>query len=717
MGKSNKRRACPAAGREISSAECGESRQSGYACPPECVHNPFAAVNYTRLLEIEDVLDRKLVLRLRGETPDAGPIDRGLREAIASKSGHAQHAFFSWQFFFARDGAGLTCVERWERAGFPGLSNDERVLVRAKGRVQVRLVEIRAVLDEQRVRVADLLTPGEPAFVIVDRSLAARACRCDTLVAWCYPLPHFGRLAGTAISVPAMGKFSPEEIMGELSRHLGMPADEAGAGRWRAEQFVRIDEALTATAHERRRAMLRGIDAQWGVADYGATGPAEAGRKRLEGEAAVAPDEPNDEDRRAGFVEAWVWFDEAAAGTPGSATAGGRVVLGTVLRGDGKWRLQGMGMEKLARLRAAFEARMGARVRFTGERRDDIGEQMALKEPAGDAALVPPRLLEEPEKILLFTSRVDRPPVALSPEQMMAGARGEELRRFPDVALPALDGRTPRAAAGDPKLRPELVRLVKQRMQALDADNLRTGRMDDINGLVRELGLTELDFPPPPPRARFDARGKRDEAGDVSDDDTEWDGGTEWGDEPVAEDRTRRPAEALPDEPLGFEEAARRLDEALAGFATASERLVEMKANGANIFAAVDALAADHLDEQDFQYFTTFLLRAWFALVPRGRRGPRVREHAMGAALASELAKVKDWLKGGPEVMNAAIREGCRQPALMEILTADIFENVNEAPKEIRPSFGSLPVMLAVMKVVINEVHDGLRAGRQTDAG
>ena len=78
MGKANKRRACPEAGRKISSAECGEGRQSDYPCPPECAHNPFAAVNYTRLLEIEDELDRKPVVRLRDDTPDAGPINRNL---------------------------------------------------------------------------------------------------------------------------------------------------------------------------------------------------------------------------------------------------------------------------------------------------------------------------------------------------------------------------------------------------------------------------------------------------------------------------------------------------------------------------------------------------------------------------------------------------------------------------------------------------------------
>ena len=51
MGQSKKRRSCPVAGRDISSAECGENRHSRYACPAACPFNPFAVTQYTALLE------------------------------------------------------------------------------------------------------------------------------------------------------------------------------------------------------------------------------------------------------------------------------------------------------------------------------------------------------------------------------------------------------------------------------------------------------------------------------------------------------------------------------------------------------------------------------------------------------------------------------------------------------------------------------------------
>ena len=61
MGKANKWWACPAIGREISSAECGENRHSAHTCPAACQHNPFAVEHYTRLLEREAELDGKTV--------------------------------------------------------------------------------------------------------------------------------------------------------------------------------------------------------------------------------------------------------------------------------------------------------------------------------------------------------------------------------------------------------------------------------------------------------------------------------------------------------------------------------------------------------------------------------------------------------------------------------------------------------------------------------
>ena len=73
---------------------------------------------------------------------------------------------------------------------------------------------------------------------------------------------------------------------------------------------------------------------------------------------------------------------------------------------------------------------------------------------------------------------------------------------FLDDQIPALDGRTPRQAAQDPALRPKLLHLLKQRVQACDEHNLESGGSYDVNWLLRELGTTEILFNPPPARPR-----------------------------------------------------------------------------------------------------------------------------------------------------------------------------------------------------------------------
>ncbi|MEO6244091.1 MAG: hypothetical protein ABIQ12_01540 [Opitutaceae bacterium] len=700
MGKANKRRACPAVGREISSAECGENRHSAYACPAECPHNPFAREHYSRLLELEHELDGKTVGWLLREAPDQGVLEREIQRAMAAKSGHATHAFFSWRLFFARDAAGATCAERWERAGFPGLANDERVFLRAKMRTRVALLEIHRVIDADQVEAVDLLAPGEPPRRIVDRGLAARAGRFEGYVAWCYPLPHFWRMSGTAIKLPEMGGFSPDEIVGEIARQLGAPAEGEAAGRWRAENFVRIDEALTATAHERRRRMLTGIDAQWGVATYALEAPPAGIRKKLGREPAVADDELSDKERAEGFSAAWVWLDDPAAHHAGTLPAGGRAVVGRVLLGNTSCRIEAMGAARLARLRSGFEARLGSLVKFTSERRDDLGVRMALEEPVAAAGLVPPRLLEKIDQLSLMSSRVRLPVAEGAPDEMIAGLRRESLKAFPDETIPALGGRTPREAAADAALRPALLRLVKSRMRSLDAENLRTGGTDDINWLVRELGLVELDFPPPPRRATVSVDLPDEDAIDDED---------ETADAFPAVDPTRPKADPLPDAPLSLEEAGVRMDAALAGFDTAAAAMDELEASGSELLDVADRITADHLAEEDFQFLITFLLHAWFTLVPVGRRAPVLSEDAMCAALVKEIEAVPRWLSGGSKEMINGITAGCRQPALIQILVAEIFEGATKAPKVMRPPPESLPVLIAVVKVVVNELHDALR--------
>jgi len=589
MGKAFEQRRCPALGREISAADCGDSRISRYACPADCEHNPFAPANYAQLLEIEDRLDKKTLNWLFADASDRAALAQAFGSAVDTGSPHAAHAFTSWRLFFCQGADDLTCAQRWERAGFLGLRNDERVLFRAKMQVRIALLEIRAVLDEQRLEAIDLFFPNRVPFRVVDRSLAKQAVRFVPLVAWLFPLPHFWRVSGTALVIPDWGRFEPEEIVTELARHLGGPTEPEPLRRWLAEHFVRLSEALDAAA----------------------------------------------------------------------------------------------------------------RVRFAGERLDDLGARLAMSEPPGVPSLVPPRLLEQAPRLQLTSSQLATPPGG-SPEELLAEMEEAYRRAFPDQSLPALDGRTPREAARDPALRPRLVRLVKSLVRGHDEKNLKTGRAADLNWLLRELGLDELDVPAPPPRPSLETG----DIGRVKPPDEEDDPREERDDEPGAYSPEPDP---LPDEPFDPAEAARRLNIALGEFDTAAEALNELEASGATLVPDASELTVDLLSGTDFSYLVTFLLQAWFALVPPGCRAPLLRRPAMREALRHDMALVTPKVMSGSMETLRGIVTDCRQPALLQGLVARLFDSAKKMPKSARPTAGARTAMVVVLKVLLNELDHALR--------
>jgi hypothetical protein len=696
MGKASKHRQCPALGREISRSDCGANRHSRYACPAACPHNPFALENYTALLATEDELDHRTMKWMLGEARDRVGLEHGLQQALRTKSGHGAHAFITWNLFFRRDERGLTCTQRWAQAGFPGLNNDERVFLQAKMQVRVVLFEVHRVLDEQRLEGVDLLVPEAPPMSIVDRSLAARAPRFATLLAWAYPLPHFWRLSGTAIFMPDLDVFEPAEVVAETVRHLGGPSEVAAMRLWLAEHFLRVDEALMAISKERHRLMLAGMDAQFGQATYLLQAPFAECRAALDGEPEIDHTELNDKDRSEGFAEARDWFDDTRP------TKTGRRLLGHILLGQAGWRLEATGAARLAVLRERFEHRLGNRVRFERERRDDVGARMAGEIPPPDLSLVPPRLLQEPTKFEFSTTLMPATTPFGSKEEIEARFRREHLRAYADEPIPGLGGKTPRQAAGDPSMRKKLVNLIKRLVRQTDEANLRKERTDDVNGLLRELGLAEIDFPPPPPRApppeQPDARG--DSAGEAEPE----------GHEPAGK-KVRPAAPTLPTVPLDVDEVADRLGGALVGFATAVSAMDELTASGSTLVEDMAALTEGLISDDEFSFFITYSIHAWFALVPPGVQAPEIDYAALVEGLASELERVPTWLGSSPEVVLNNLTSGCRQPALLQLLMAELFDGVPKAPMKMRPQPGSMVPMLATLKVLINEMDRALRAG------
>jgi hypothetical protein len=694
MGQAKKRRFCPAQDREITSADCGANRLSRFACPESCPFNPFAVANYDSLLEIEDDADATTMHRFLLEADNSGAVDRAL--AADHSLGYGTHASVIWDFFFERDATGRTWAERWGDAGFSPLKNDERVLVQGKMKIHVALLEVRRVVDQHRIEAVDLLDPDRRLLGFVDRSLAARATRFSTLLSWVYPLPHFWRLSGTALHVDDIGPFTPVEAIEACVQHFGGPAELESKRRWLAENFVRVSNALTATGHERRRQMFAAMDACVGTATYTVLGRVGACRKALAADASIDEDDLRADDKSAGFTDAFVWFDPIPSRAGTAALLPGRRILGRVLVGSKEARVEAIGAARLDDLKQRFERVLGAQVQFSKERRDNVGAQMAAKEPIVDAALVPPSLLENPTMLEMGSDRVSGPPAGMALVEYEATLLQEQLRKFLDEPVPALDGRTPREAALLPALRPKLIELMKARVRQIDSRNLKTGRNDDINPTLRELGLLELDVLPPPNRPCPDD----DEVFDEDDDEL-----TEIED-PIASDRPLAPA--LQGPALSTQEAAMAMDRAMGQFNTASAALAELSDSGASIVDDIGALTGTMLKETEFNLLVTLLIPAWFSLVPLGVQAPLLDFDGM----AVEFDRLCGCLGENSDVARDTflnLAETCRQPGLLELLFARVFELSKRSPKGLRIEDGAVPVMMVTLKVVLDELDRALR--------
>ena len=372
----------------------------------------------------------------------------------------------------------------------------------------------------------------------------------------------------------------------------------------------------------------------------------------------------------------------------------GRPVLGRVLMGQSHWRVEAMTASRFAKLRERFEARLGERVKFTGERLDDLGAQMAGKEAPFDKSLVPPRLLEHPQQIQLTSSRVPEPPRGRSPDDLAAELFAAQYRAFADENIPLLDHRTPREAARDPALRPKLVNLLKVRIRDLDQKNLETGRADDINWLLRDLSLDEIIFEPPPPRPR-PARGV-DEMEDKDEEALEY-----------YENLPDPPP--LPAEPLSVQEASTRLGAGVHAFELAADAVEELQLCGSTLVEDLDELTKELLNENEFAILVTLTTQAYFTLAPPGTRAPRTEFDNIEESMRREFERLQEMMANSLPDFIEELFAHCRQPGLLQVLAGLLTESSRTAPKKIRPRAENELPMIVLLRVVVDELDRALR--------
>ena len=628
------------------------------------------------------------------------------------QGGLALQTFSVWNLFFAVGADQQTFAQRWEQTGGKALKNDERVLLRGKMQMRAALLEVHRIHGDGWVEAVDLFSPQPEPMRVQDRNLAGMAARFSTLLTWIFPLPHYWHISGLATPIEDMAGLTVPEVVREIVRHLGGPITEAEMRRWLAGHMVQFNDALTATLQLRQQQALTGMDAKAGQAVYELRAPFAQCRERLDALPDVEPDELSEAEMAEGFAEAREWFDPEPA-LKQMTGPGGRLELGRVLLGQSHWRLETFGEQKLARQRSQFEQQLGGLVRFSSQRVDDWGARRAAQGPDVDQALVPPRLLEQPQQLIMASSRVPMPAPGLSRAEAEQAILRAVDQAFLDDPVPVLDHQTPRQAAQNPALRPKLIGLMKSRVRSHDERNLQTGGTADINWMLRELGLTEIMFdpppwrPPPPASSFLPARTGEEAEAEVDDDD---DFPEDFDPiERVPVDPNRPPAPPLPAEPLTVQEASERLQRSLAIFENSGEAEAELQASGATMLDAAEQVLPDSLTEADFGQAVVFAMHTWFALVPVGCRAPVISFDAFEAAFYSNFKQLEACIASNTPDRIELFLGGGPQPNLSLVLLAGFLETTTKAPKDLRPSLAVQPLILALMKTIVEILDAALR--------
>ncbi len=686
----SKHRPCPAAGREISSAECGENRASKYACPADCPFNPWSAANYERAMEIQDSLDGKLMRQLADEARK-DPRLRTEIDNILNASDVAKQRFFVTKFYRERDAAGHTFGARMLLHRARDLKNDERFLLASMAKMRPALIEVHEVIGDEECRAVDLLDPSGASFVIHDRSLASRAVRFSQCVLWIFAMPHYHRVHGAGAEMIEVSGLDAPDVLREVVSHIGGPGEDNEALReWLADHLDRVAKAFEATSAAMNRRMFETLDAKFCRATYRLRGALPSVQRQLRGHPAVDAGQLSEDETAEGFIECCDWFDEPRAmeegqiGLPLESPAGaniGRPLLGRVLIAHDKLRIEASSAARYQSLRAQFEKRVGSLVEFAAERIEDMAAGPLQGAPAFDASLVSPRLLERAPRIMMTASSLQQEvPVELSKEEAGEMMMRRHHEGWLDNSLPAFNGLTPRQAAADPAHRAGLLTMVKGIVRRHDRNNLGSGRNDDINWLVRALGLSEILFEPPPPRKPPE-----------QEDDGEWDDEPEYA-----------PAPPLPPGPFSEAEIDERMLAVARILPSPEDILYEFESVAPEALDALDTVAEELPEAADFA-LVSLMATCWFIFFPPGTRPSGFSEENFERHVDLEIDKLKAVTSQGKEAISEYLQSG-PQPALTALFSTFVFELSMKGPKKDRLPPELAPFVLAILMAFINEL-------------
>jgi hypothetical protein len=453
------KRSCPALAGAICSQCCGQHRLQAIACPSTCVYlgglqvtrDPVrVAAGFTRA-EHDSAWD-KLRTYMTGASAFRDEALARCFDPPAEPERWDTEVAVGYLFYGHCDAGQRRLIDHFLAIRGRGLSAGEAAAVVAFQRAWASLFEVTSVQIGIGLELRDVLS-GETVRVH-EVSASGQLKKWDTIFTWLMPVTDHLEMTGAACLVPRQHR---ERVRAALETELvdariarrGIPDRElVGSVAWV------VLRALRGARRDTRMPALHTSDGEELVTCLA--------RYAFEDEAAVRAGLAGIADLEA-VDAAYRWFrnDEPVAGVAGA----GSLTLGNVRLAGGELVLETMSRERHARGKQLLEGALGALI----SHRADETRAPTLGEPGKPSVHAPGHIPDDEERALVAEYLQDH------------------YRRWIDMPLPALAGKTPRDAARTERG----ARQVEEMLKDIENTSLGMpgGEALDFAALRRELGI------------------------------------------------------------------------------------------------------------------------------------------------------------------------------------------------------------------------------------